>query len=49
MLTVLDGYTREALCMAVGTRMGNVEVLEALYPFFLKYGRPDFIRSDNDP
>ena len=29
--------------------MGNVEVLEALYPLFLKHGRPEFIRSDNGP
>ena len=49
MLTVLDEYTREALCVAVRTRMGNAEVLEALYPLFLKHGRPVFIRSDNGP
>jgi len=24
-------------------------VLEALYPLFLKHGRPEFIRSDNGP
>ena len=29
--------------------MGNVEVLEALYPLFLKHGKPEFIRSDNGP
>jgi len=29
--------------------MGNAEVLEALYPLFLKHGRPEFIRSDNGP
>jgi len=40
MLAVLDEYTREALCVAVKPRMGNVEVLEALYPLFLKHGRP---------
>jgi len=49
MLTVLDKYTREALWVAVKPRMGNSEVLEALYPFFLKRGRPEFIRSDNGP
>ena len=49
MLTVLDEYTREAMCVAVKSRMGNAEVLEALYPLFLKYGRPEFIRSDNGP
>jgi len=49
MLTVLDDYSREALCVAVKPRMGNAEVLEALYPLFLKHGRPEFIRSDNGP
>ena len=49
MLTVLDEYTCEALCVAVKPRMGNAEVLEALYPLFLKHGRPEFIRSDNGP
>jgi len=49
MLTVLDEYTREALCVAVRARMGNAEVLEALYPLFLKHGKPEFIRSDNGP
>jgi putative transposase len=49
MLTVLDEYTREALCVTVKPRMGNAEVLEALYPLFLKHGRPEFIRSDNGP
>ena len=49
MLTVLDEYTREALCVAVRDRMGNAEVLEAPYPLFLKHGKPEFIRSDNGP
>jgi len=38
MLTVLDEYTREALCVAVKSRMGNSEVLEALYPPETKWG-----------
>ena len=49
MLTVLDEYTRVALCVAVKSRMGNAEVLEALYPLFLIHGKPEFIRSDNGP
>ncbi len=49
MLTVLDEYTREALCVAVNTRMGAGEVLEALYPLFIKHGKPEYIRSDNGP
>ena len=49
MLTVLDEYTREALCVSVATRMGSAEVLEVLYPLILKHGKPEHIRSDNGP
>ena len=49
MLTVIDEYTREALCVAVAPKMGGAEVLEALYPLLLKHGKPEFIRSDNGP
>ena len=47
LLTVLDEYTREALCVVAMPKMGSAEVLEALYPQLLKHGKPDFIRSDN--
>ena len=49
MLTVLDEYTREALCVTAAPKMGSAEVLEALYPLFLKRGKPDYLRSDNGP
>ena len=49
MLTVLDEYTREALCVAVALNMGSADVLEALYPLLLKRGKPTHIRSDNGP
>lgn len=49
MLTVIDEYTREALCVAAAHKMGAAEVLEALYPLLLKHGKHDFIRSDNGP
>ena len=49
MLTVLDEYTREALCVAVSTTMGANDVLEALYPLLLKHGKPEYVRSDNGP
>ena len=49
MLTVLDEYTREALCVHVRARMGSADVLETLYPLLLKHGKPDHIRSDNGP
>jgi transposase InsO family protein len=49
MLTVLDEYTREALCVRVATRMGAEDVLEALYPLILQRGAPPCLRSDNGP
>ena len=49
MLTVIDEYTREALCVTAMPSMGSSEVLEALYPLLLKYGKPEFICSDNGP
>lgn len=49
MLTVIDEYTREALCVAVSPKMGAAEVLETLYPPLLKHGKPECIRSDNSP
>ena len=36
MLTVLDEYTRQALAVAVRTRMGAEDVLEALYPLLMR-------------
>ena len=39
MLTVLNEYTRQALYVAVATKMGHAEVLDALYPLFLKHGK----------
>ncbi len=49
MLTVLDEYTRQALAVAVRTRMGAEDVLEALYPLLMRHGTPEYIRSDNGP
>ena len=49
MLTVIDEYTRQALCVAVATKMGHAEVLDALYPLFLKHGGPEYLRSHNGP
>ncbi len=49
MLTVLDEYTRQALCVSVAIRMGHAEVLDALYPLFLRHGKPEYLRSDNGP
>lgn len=49
MLTVMDKYTRQALTVHVGTKLGSAEVLEALYPLIIKQGKPEYIRSDNGP
>lgn len=49
MLTVLDEYTREALCVAVRSKMTANDVLDALYPLLMKHGKPEYIRSDNGP
>ena len=49
MLTVLDEYTRQALCVKVRRTMGSADVLEALYPLLLEHGRPEYLRSDNGP
>lgn len=48
LLTVLDEYTREALCVVAKPSMASHDVLEALFPLFLKHGKPEHIRSDND-
>ena len=47
MLTVLDEYTREALCVTVRRKMTTNDVLDALHPLFMKHGKPEYIRSDN--
>lgn len=47
MLTVLDEYTRQALCVEVKSKMGSADVLEALCHLLLRYGKPEYIRSDN--
>ena len=47
MLTVLDEYTREALCVAVRPKMNAHDVLDAPDPLLMKHGKPEFIRSDS--
>ena len=48
-LTVLDEYTREALCVAVRPKMNAHDVLDVLFDLILKRGKPQYIRSDNGP
>ena len=47
MLTVLDEYTREALCVAVQAKMNANDVLDVLYRRLLKHDKPEYIQSDN--
>ena len=47
MLTVLDEYTRQALCVEVKGKMGSDDVLEVMYRLLIKHGKPEFMRSDN--
>ena len=49
MLTVLDDYTREPVCVVVRSKMSANDVLDALYPLFIHHGKPESIRSDNGP
>ena len=49
MLTVIDEYTREGLCVAVRSKMNANDVLDVFFDLILKRGKPKFIRSDNDP
>ena len=49
MLTVIDEYTREALSVVVRSKMSANDVLDALYPLFMKHEKPKFIHSDNGP
>ncbi|MEM7746704.1 MAG: DDE-type integrase/transposase/recombinase [Pseudomonadota bacterium] len=49
MLTVLDEYTREALCVAVRPKMNATDVLDVMHRLVMKHGKPEFIRSGNGP
>ena len=49
MLTVLNEYTREALSVAVRSKLSANDVLDALYPLFVKHGKLEFIRFDEGP
>jgi putative transposase len=41
--------TSQALAVAVRTKMGAADVLEALYPLLLCHRTPEYIRSDHGP
>ncbi|MDA8817774.1 hypothetical protein N9N27_03160 [Planktomarina sp.] len=47
MLTFLDEYIRQALCVEVRDKMNSDDVLEVIHRLPLIHGQPEFIRSDN--
>jgi len=49
MLTVLDEFTRECLCIDVGRSIRAKDVIEVLNWLFALRDRPQFLRSDNGP
>jgi transposase InsO family protein len=46
-LTIIDEYTREALAIVVGRKLGSEDVLATLTELFVSRGVPEHIRSDN--
>jgi putative transposase len=47
MLTVIDEFTRECLCIRVAHQLKSDDVLDVLGELFITHGLPDHIRSDN--
>jgi transposase InsO family protein len=47
MLTIVDEYTRECLCIDVARKMSHEDVLERLAYLFVTRGVPKHVRSDN--
>jgi len=46
-LTLIDEYSREALAIEVDRKIKSDDVLDCLTDLFIKYGPPEYIRSDN--
>ena len=46
-LNVIDEYTRECLISYPARRIRSGDVINVLRDLFLKYGTPEYIRSDN--
>ena len=47
MLTVIDEYTRQCMTVHAPFQLTSQEVLETLSECFIRYGKPEYIRSDN--
>ncbi len=48
-LTILDKYTKEALCVAVRHKMNANNVSDILLDLIVKRGKPQYISSDKGP
>jgi transposase InsO family protein len=46
-LSIIDEYSRECLCVKVDRSLRAEDVLETLTGLFCRYGTPEYIRSDN--
>lgn len=46
-LTIIDEYTRECLCIVVARNITSQDVLDKLADLFIERGIPEHIRSDN--
>ena len=49
MMTLLDEYTRQCLTIQVERQITATQVLAVLEKAMIRYGVPDYIRSDNGP
>ncbi len=49
MLCVVDEFTREALAIRVGRKLGSADVIDVLADLFLTHGTAAHIRSDQGP
>ena len=47
LLTVIDEYSRECLAIAVARRLDSQDVLRVMAELFMRYGVPQYLRSDN--
>ena len=45
----MDEYRRECLAIDVARQLNSQDVLARLTDLFIRYGTPDYIRSDNGP
>jgi len=49
MLNIMDGYSRECLCILAARHITAYNVMEVLSTLFITVGIPEYIRSDNGP